>query len=377
MYNVFQTQEECSKVCTEFTFQGDPSNGPPPACILAPCLECDEIEAGPFFKKFAARTRRRSGLLSTIARSCQDIFYVNHTDPCPAESGDTPVLPDPQPTCTDNIKDVGLLRYAVVTGRYFFENNLFLSEEQESTQSNYNRCEGHILKRSIEGFWADVQNDLLGTPWRFAAFAGIIATCLGGPTTILTWTSTCTAFRQNFWVAMTCSYSICAALDFLTLVLHASDICPEDGCKMLEGSVYAILAGLLWTVAAVLAGKTRRPAKPGRTLNCCCCPHWDVDIVPEMDPLLTEADLPSEEPTTRITVMETIHADGTKHTDKTTTLPDGSKVVETYTSKCLVSGRGGSALSVSRIRTADTVQSIDAVETFDTLQSIDEAEAGL
>jgi hypothetical protein len=105
---------------------------------------------------------------------------------------------------------------------------------------------------------------------------------------------------------MTSSYSICAAVYFLSRVLHASDICPEDGCKMLEGYVYVILPGLSWTVAAALAKKTHHPANPGHTINCCFCPRCDIDIVFEIGPLLSKADLPSETSTTRITITETI-----------------------------------------------------------------------
>ena len=48
----------------------DTNNGPPPACALNDCLQCDEDEAGPVFKAVAGRTRRRSGLESAIARPC-------------------------------------------------------------------------------------------------------------------------------------------------------------------------------------------------------------------------------------------------------------------------------------------------------------------
>jgi hypothetical protein len=61
----------CGKTCA-----GDltaANNGPPPLCPLNPCLECDEQKAGPNFSQFAARTRRRSGLLSEIIRGCSDI----------------------------------------------------------------------------------------------------------------------------------------------------------------------------------------------------------------------------------------------------------------------------------------------------------------
>lgn len=61
----------CGKTCA-----GDitaPNNGPPPMCELSACLNCDEEKAGPNFSAFAGRTRRRSGLLSEIIRSCDDI----------------------------------------------------------------------------------------------------------------------------------------------------------------------------------------------------------------------------------------------------------------------------------------------------------------
>lgn len=69
----------CSKTCLPYL--NAPNNGPPPACDLNPCLECDEEYAGPIFSSFAARTRRRSGLLSEIIRNCSSISHLNH-NPC-------------------------------------------------------------------------------------------------------------------------------------------------------------------------------------------------------------------------------------------------------------------------------------------------------
>jgi len=63
-----------------------PNNGPPPACILNECLECDEVEAGPVFSAYGGRTRRRSGLLSEIVRNCSSIAEGVDHDPslsCP------------------------------------------------------------------------------------------------------------------------------------------------------------------------------------------------------------------------------------------------------------------------------------------------------
>jgi hypothetical protein len=60
----------------------EPNNGPPPACEINACLECDEELAGPLFSQFAGRTRRRSGLLSEIVRDCDSIARIDVYDPC-------------------------------------------------------------------------------------------------------------------------------------------------------------------------------------------------------------------------------------------------------------------------------------------------------
>jgi len=64
VYNSLNTAEKCLKKCA-YT-KSDANNGPPPTCTLNDCLQCDEDESGPNFKKYAACTRRRSGLLSAI-----------------------------------------------------------------------------------------------------------------------------------------------------------------------------------------------------------------------------------------------------------------------------------------------------------------------
>jgi hypothetical protein len=53
----------------------------PPTCKLNDCLQCDEDHAGPEFKRFAARTRRRSGLISAIQRPCGTVAQLKHV-PC-------------------------------------------------------------------------------------------------------------------------------------------------------------------------------------------------------------------------------------------------------------------------------------------------------
>jgi len=82
VYNGFNTRDNCFNLCIQFIISGAPNNGPPPECIIADCLLCDEIESGPLFEKVAARSRRRSGLLSQIVRPCDEILLVNHTVPC-------------------------------------------------------------------------------------------------------------------------------------------------------------------------------------------------------------------------------------------------------------------------------------------------------
>eukprot|EP00977_Amphora_coffeiformis_P002203 scaffold425_cov175-Amphora_coffeaeformis.AAC.62 len=83
-YNTQTTQNFCIELCSDLFLQNKPNNGPPPECTLDPCIECDEIYAGPIFKEFAGRTRRSSGLLSGISRPCFELVPVPQIDPCAA-----------------------------------------------------------------------------------------------------------------------------------------------------------------------------------------------------------------------------------------------------------------------------------------------------
>lgn len=83
-YNTVTTREFCIDQCADFYLNSKSPNGPPPECALDPCIECDEIIAGPIFKRFAGRTRRSSGLLSSIARNCSELVPIPQTDPCEA-----------------------------------------------------------------------------------------------------------------------------------------------------------------------------------------------------------------------------------------------------------------------------------------------------
>lgn len=83
LYNSLYTGDVCRAICVGFTAAGNENNGDPPECKLARCLQCDEDEAGPLFKKFAGRTRRGSGMLSAIVRRCDELNDdVKQVDPC-------------------------------------------------------------------------------------------------------------------------------------------------------------------------------------------------------------------------------------------------------------------------------------------------------
>ena len=79
-YDGIYDGQVCTKTCLgELT---DPNNGPPPACQINDCLECDEENAGPVFSAYGGRTRRRSGLLSEIIRPCDTIARIEVYDAC-------------------------------------------------------------------------------------------------------------------------------------------------------------------------------------------------------------------------------------------------------------------------------------------------------
>lgn len=82
VYKVLTTNSVCGSVCTSHAFSGDPDFGPSPTCELVECLECDENNVGPVFKKIAGRNRRNSGLLSGLVRKCEQLADVVHIDPC-------------------------------------------------------------------------------------------------------------------------------------------------------------------------------------------------------------------------------------------------------------------------------------------------------
>ena len=138
MHNVFWTRDHCFGICFDFTFLGDGiNNGPPPTCKLADCLNCDEVMSGPGFQTVAARSRRRSGLLSKIVRDCGNLLIVDHKPPCEVtqakaksrslqQSSERPEQPQkyrsppPTETCMYIDATLGLGGYAVTEGNTLF-----------------------------------------------------------------------------------------------------------------------------------------------------------------------------------------------------------------------------------------------------------------
>ncbi|GMH59412.1 hypothetical protein TrLO_g10035 [Triparma laevis f. longispina] len=74
-YDGIYDGKKCAGICIKNLFADN--NGPPPACELNDCLQCDEDEAGPLFKAFAGRTRRRSGLNEEIGRGCDEFAQID------------------------------------------------------------------------------------------------------------------------------------------------------------------------------------------------------------------------------------------------------------------------------------------------------------
>jgi hypothetical protein len=75
---------DCFKECFfDDITQKEPNNGPAPECKLNNCLQCDQDQSAQSLAQFAGRTRHRSGLLSPVARKCNELALVEHVT-CPA-----------------------------------------------------------------------------------------------------------------------------------------------------------------------------------------------------------------------------------------------------------------------------------------------------
>jgi len=75
-FNARNTEYECFATCTWSWIRGEPSTGPDGR--LNACLQCDEDRSGPVFKLTAGRTRRSSGIRSSIPRPDEEVAHVVH-----------------------------------------------------------------------------------------------------------------------------------------------------------------------------------------------------------------------------------------------------------------------------------------------------------
>ncbi len=74
-YNTLNTREHCFIPCISNTTYHNTDG------TLSECLQCDEDISGPIFKAVAGRTRRNTGLASSICRFCEEVKPVEHNYP--------------------------------------------------------------------------------------------------------------------------------------------------------------------------------------------------------------------------------------------------------------------------------------------------------
>ncbi len=75
-FDARNTRVECFGACVVSWVEGEPSTRPDGR--LNPCLQCDEDRSGPVFKAVAGRTRRNSGIRSSIPRPDEEVGRVVH-----------------------------------------------------------------------------------------------------------------------------------------------------------------------------------------------------------------------------------------------------------------------------------------------------------
>ncbi len=74
-YNTLNTRQNCFVQCiTNTSYHNEDGT-------LSNCLQCDEDVSGPVFKAEAGRTRRNTGLASSICRFCEEVKPVEHDYP--------------------------------------------------------------------------------------------------------------------------------------------------------------------------------------------------------------------------------------------------------------------------------------------------------
>ncbi|MBN2803390.1 MAG: hypothetical protein JXR91_09870 [Deltaproteobacteria bacterium] len=73
-YNTKNTTTNCGSICISFLNAPYHNNDG----SLNDCLQCDEDKSGDVFKAVAGRTRRNSGLPSSICRPCDTVAHIDH-----------------------------------------------------------------------------------------------------------------------------------------------------------------------------------------------------------------------------------------------------------------------------------------------------------
>jgi len=321
--------------------------------------------SGPLFQAVAARSRRRSGLLSRIARSCDAILIVPQISPCSAtrslsqlrrraisnptkkknhrelfplsidEAPDDvgrelqgepnpnrPMAPEkyrpPQynDTCIFIKQGMGLRRYQDIETH----NLLFGDADQEFYTTQYETCNAYDIKNAALGYWANMKGTYLGTAWSAASAFAILAVIFSSVATILLWCSMCVAFGRNFFPAMSLLLVVAGVFEWLSLSFFASDVC-EDGCTWSSGASFAIAGGIILCIASGFAFVTGN-AKKGRALKCGCCPNDDEVLYMGVP--------------TNVSVTETLQKDGSTTIEEITTRPDGTECRVVTTMKKVV-----------------------------------------
>jgi len=281
-------RDHCFDTCFDFTFLSEGiNNGPPPNCKLADCLNCDEVMSGPIFQTVAARSRRRSGLLSKIVRSCDNLLIVDHKPPCEVtqakvaeqqrslqgqQSNERPEAPakytppTPTETCLYIGASLGLGGYSATEGNTL----LSLAFGGDRYDSLYTSCVRYNFNSVLSGFWKN-QKEVFGSGYSAALAFGVLAAILGGITMAFVWCSTCVVYSPKAWKVMTGLYAMCSLFMFLTMVFFASDVC-ENGCTLEKAGGFAVASGFMYLLAAALAFKSAPMDRSRPKSSCCCCP---------------------------------------------------------------------------------------------------------
>ena len=76
LYDLQNTRRQCFGVCIRSWIEGEAPTRKDGRRNR--CLQCDEDRSGPVFKAIAGRTRRNSGIYSSIPRPAEEIAPVVH-----------------------------------------------------------------------------------------------------------------------------------------------------------------------------------------------------------------------------------------------------------------------------------------------------------